>query len=198
MSHNPAMAGLATVRIHPSAEVAESATIGLGTHVWHGCQVREHAVIGAECILAKNVYIDAGVRVGCRVKIQNNVSLFHGVTLEDGVFVGPHACFTNDKTPRAINPDGTRKGASDWVVAPTLVRYGASIGAGAVIVCGVTIGRFAMIAAGAVVTRDVRDHGLVAGVPARLIGLVCACGERLADDAPAGQAVCCARCLREC
>lgn len=165
--------------IHPTAAVAEAARIGPGTRVWHWAQIRENSTIGSECIIGKSCYIDSEVIIGSRVKIQNNVSVYHGVMIEDGVFVGPHACFTNDKMPRAINPDGSLKGAHDWVVSPTLVRYGASIGANAVIICGITIGSFAMIAAGAVVTRDVPANGLVAGNPARLIGYVCACGHRL-------------------
>ncbi|WP_322815413.1 acyltransferase [Chloroflexus sp.] len=165
--------------IHPTATVDSQAQIGDNTRVWHWTQIREDVVIGSESIIGKGCYFDAGVRVGSRVKIQSNVSVFRGVTIEDGVFVGPHACFTNDKTPRAINPDGTLKGLEDWTVTPTLVKYGASIGANATIVCGVTIGRFAMVAAGSVVTRDVPDYGLVMGNPARLAGYVCPCGSRL-------------------
>lgn len=165
--------------IHPTATVDPQAQIGDNTRVWHWTQIREDVVIGSESIIGKGCYFDAGVRVGSRVKIQSNVSVFRGVTIEDGVFVGPHVCFTNDKTPRAINPDGTLKGLEDWTVTPTLVKYGASIGANATIVCGVTIGRFAMVAAGSVVTRDVPDYGLVMGNPARLAGYVCPCGVRL-------------------
>jgi len=168
-----------TFYAHPTADVSPEATIGDGTRIWQHCQVREDAVIGQSCILSKNVYIDAGVRIGDYVKIQNGISVYHGVTLEDGVFCGPHCVFTNDKQPRAINPDGTLKSATDWMVSTTLVRTGASIGAHATIVCGVTIGRWAMIGAGAVVTRDVPDHGLVYGNPARLHGFVCPCGEKL-------------------
>jgi UDP-2-acetamido-3-amino-2,3-dideoxy-glucuronate N-acetyltransferase len=127
------------------------------------------------------VYIDAGVRIGNNVKIQNGISVYHGVTLEDGVFCGPHCVFTNDRQPRAINPDGKLKSADDWVVSETLVKTGASIGAHATIVCGTTIGRWAMIGAGSVVTRNVPDYGLVYGNPARLHGFVCACGEKLPE-----------------
>ncbi|MCU0490879.1 MAG: N-acetyltransferase [Chloroflexaceae bacterium] len=169
----------AVVVIHPSAHVAASARIGSGTRVWHWAHVREDVNIGEECIVGKGCYIDVGVTIGDRVKIQNNVSVFHGVTIEDGVFVGPHVCFTNDKVPRAINSDGSLKLATDWQVTPTIVQYGASLGAGAVVVCGVTIGRFAMVAAGAVVTRDVPAYGLVVGNPARLLDYVCSCGQRL-------------------
>ena len=167
------------VRIHPSAEVSDLAEIGAGTSIWNQCQVREGARIGAGCILSKDVYIDAGVVIGDNVKIQNGVSIYHGVTLEDGVFCGPHCVFTNDRWPRAIRPDGARKGVEDWTATETRVCYGASIGAGAVVVCGVRIGRWALVGAGAVVTRDVPDHGLVYGNPARLHGFVCPCGQPL-------------------
>src|SRR3974377_800718 len=172
--------------VHPSADVSPKASIGEGTRIWQHCQVREGASVGRNCILSKGVYIDAGVRIGDNVKIQNGISVYHGVTLEDGVFCGPHCVFTNDKQPRAINPDGTLKSATGWLVRKTRVKMGASIGAHATIVCGVTIGRWAMIGAGAVVTRDVPDHGLVYGNPARLRGFVCPCGEKLP---PTGETV---------
>lgn len=164
---------------HPTADVSPRAAIGSGTRIWHQCQVREDAVIGRNCILSKDVYIDIGVHIGDNVKLQNGVSVYHGVTLEDGVFCGPHCVFTNDRLPRAINPDGSPKRGDDWALVPTLVRSGASIGAHATIVCGVTLGRWAMVGAGAVVTADVPDYGLVYGNPARLRGFVCPCGEKL-------------------
>jgi UDP-2-acetamido-3-amino-2,3-dideoxy-glucuronate N-acetyltransferase len=162
--------------IHPTAEVSSQAQIGAGTRVWNYAQIREDAVIGENCIIGKNVYIDFGVRIGDNVKIQNNVLVYHGLTIEDGVFLGPQACLTNDRFPRAITPDGQLKGADDWEVSSTLIRYGASIGASATVLAGLTIGRFAMVGAGAVVTHSVPDHGLVLGVPARLVGYVCRCG----------------------
>jgi acetyltransferase-like isoleucine patch superfamily enzyme len=168
-----------TYHIHPTAVVDPRAELGDQVRVWHWTQVREGVRIGAESIIGKGCYLDAGVQIGSRVKLQSNISVFHGVTIEDGVFVGPHVCFTNDKTPRAINPDGQLQTAQDWHVAPTLICYGASLGANATIVCGVTVGRWAMVAAGAVVTRDVPAYGLVVGTPARLIGYVCPCGQRL-------------------
>jgi acetyltransferase-like isoleucine patch superfamily enzyme len=125
------------------------------------------------------VYVDAGVSIGNNVKIQNYVSIYHGVTIEDGVFIGPHVCFTNDMLPRAINPDGSIKAADDWVLTLTLVKRGAALGANSTIRCGVTIGEWSMVGAGSVVTRDVPDFGLVIGNPARLYGHVCACGEKL-------------------
>lgn len=167
--------------IHPTAEVSPEASVGRGTRIWRQAHIREHALIGEYCNIGKGVYVDAHVCIGSNVKIQNHVSVFEGVTLEDGVFVGPHVCFTNDLFPRAITPDGKLKSAEDWVITPTLVKYGASLGAGSVIRCGVTIGRFALIGAGAVVTRDVLPHTLVFGNPARPHGFVCYCARLLED-----------------
>jgi UDP-2-acetamido-3-amino-2,3-dideoxy-glucuronate N-acetyltransferase len=165
--------------IHPSAEVTADAVIGPRTRVWHHAQIREAARLGRECIIGKGVYIDVGVRLGDRVKVQNGASLYQGVEIEDGVFIGPSVICTNDKMPRAITPDGKLKSATDWTLGRTLIRYGASIGAGAIILPGVTIGRFAMVGAGAVVTRDVPDYGLVIGTPAKLRDFVCPCGSPL-------------------
>ncbi len=165
--------------VHPQAEVEEGAHVGSGTRIWRQAHVRTGAEIGASCNIGKGVYVDTGVRIGSNVKIQNHVSLFEGVTVEDGVFIGPHVCFTNDRYPRAINRDGSLKSATDWQVTPTRVAYGASLGAACVIVCGVTVGRFALVGAGAVVTRDVPTHALVLGNPARLAGYVCSSAHRI-------------------
>jgi len=165
--------------IHPTAEVSPKANIGEGTRIWHHAQVREAVTIGKNCIVGKGVYIDFDVWVGDNVKIQNGAMLYHGLTVEDGVFIGPQACMTNDEFPRAITPEGELKGNDDWTVGPIVIRYGASIGACSVILPNVTVGRFALVAAGAVVTRSVPDHGLVVGVPARLVGYVCRCGRRM-------------------
>ena len=167
--------------IHPTAEISDGATIGSGTAIWHYCQIREGVEIGQNCILGKGVYIDFDVRIGDNVKIQNGASIFHGTTIESGVFVGPGAIFTNDRSPRAINPDGILKGNDDWEVGPILVRYGASIGTGAIILPDVTIGRFALVGAGAIVTRHVSDHALVYGNPARPRGYVCRCATKLIE-----------------
>ena len=167
--------------VHPTAEVSTEAQIGQGTSIWNQVRVREGAVVGEHCIIGSNAYIDCDVVIGDNVKIQNGALLYKGATLEDGVFIGPQACLTNDRLPRAINPDGSLKTEEDWTVGPILVRYGASIGAGAVLLPGVTVGRHAMVAAGAVVTRDVPEHGLVRGVPARLEGYICRCGARLRE-----------------
>ncbi|MBC7227814.1 MAG: N-acetyltransferase [Thermoflexales bacterium] len=182
------------VRIHPTAEVSPDAEIGAGTSIWHHAQIREGAVIGSQCVIGKGVYIDFGVHIGDHVKIQNYVSIYHGVTIQDGVFIGPHVCFTNDKRPRAVNPDGSLKGSEDWVVSETLVMEGAAIGANSVIVCGTTIGQWAMVGAGSVVTRDVPDYGLVWGNPARLQGFVCPCGEQLQESGPPGESGVLMRC----
>src|SRR5215213_10165274 len=142
-----------TYTAHPSAEVSPQATIGDGTRIWHHVHIRENARIGAECNIGRNVYVDFGVEVGDRCKIQNNVSLFHGSVLEAGVFVGPHSLLLNDRLPRAITPDGHLKGAADWTVSGVTVRYGASIGGRSVVVPGVTVGRWALVGAGSVVSR---------------------------------------------
>ncbi len=156
---------------HPTAEVAPDAFVGVGTKVWHYVQIREGARIGTECVLSKGVYVDTNVTIGDRVKIQNGVSVYQGVTLEDDVLVAANVAFTNDKYPRAFN--------ADWVITPTLIRRGASIGANATIVCGVTVGEYAMIGAGSVVSRDVPAFALVIGNPARVIGTVNEQGERV-------------------
>jgi UDP-2-acetamido-3-amino-2,3-dideoxy-glucuronate N-acetyltransferase len=168
--------------IHPSAEVEAGAVIGAGSKIWHLCQVRREARIGMDCVLGRGVFVDIGVQIGNSVKIQNYVSVFHGVTIEDGVFVGPHVCFTNDLAPRAINPDMSVKAVDDWTLTKTLVRAGAAIGANSTIVCGVTVGRWAMVGAGSVVTRDVPDYALVVGNPARILAYVTPAGERVATQ----------------
>lgn len=169
-------------RIHPTTTVDASAQIGDRTQIWLHCQIREQVRIGDDCILGKNVYVDSGVQIGARTKIQNNVSLFAGVTIADGVFIGPHVCFTNDLVPRAINPDGTLKAATDWQITETRVETGAAIGANATIRCGITIGAWAMIGAGSVVTASVPPYGLAYGNPARLHGWVTPGGERATFD----------------
>lgn len=185
-----------SVRIHPSSVVHEKAEIGDGTQIWLFCQVREGTKIGKNCVFGKNVYVDADVVIGDHVKVQNNVSIYVGVTIEDGVFCGPHVCFTNDKVPRAVNPDMSPKAAHDWEVTRTLVKKGAALGANATIVCGVTVGEWAMVGSGAVVTKDVPDHALVLGNPAHVVGWVCSCGKRLTIDDSTGRGTCtCGRTL---
>lgn len=169
----------ADIRVHPTAEVSPLAKVGKGTLIWHLTQVREDVTIGENCILGKNVYVDFGVSIGSNVKIQNNCSLFHGTTIKDGVFIGPHVVFTNDKVPRAINLDGSLKRNGDWEVGEIVVKKGASIGANSIILPGVTVGEFALIGAGSVVTKDIPSFALAYGNPAQVVGYVCKCGKKL-------------------
>jgi acetyltransferase-like isoleucine patch superfamily enzyme len=170
-----------TARVHATADVEADVSIGPGTSIWNRAQVRRGARIGAEVIVARDVFIDEGVTIGDRVKVENGALIYHGVTVADGVFIGPGAILTNDRYPRAITSTGDLARAGDWEVSPISLLGGCSIGAGAVVVAGVTVGSFAMVGAGAVVTRDVPNHALVVGSPARRIGWVCACGARLVD-----------------
>jgi len=161
--------------VHPSSFVDEGASIGAGTKIWHFCHIMAKTVIGAECNIGQNVVIGPEAAVGRGCKIQNNVSVYKGVTLEDEVFCGPSMVFTNVVNPRAAirRMDEAR---------PTLVKRGASLGANCTVICGVTIGRFALVGAGALVAKDVPDHALVYGNPAGIRGWVCACGEKLGPD----------------
>jgi acetyltransferase-like isoleucine patch superfamily enzyme len=171
-----------TARIVDSADVAESATIGDGSSVWHLAQVREDATLGEGCVIGRGAYIGTGVSLGDHCKVQNYALVYEPAKLADGVFVGPAAVLTNDTYPRAINPDGSLKSASDWEAVGVTIERGAAIGARAVCVAPVTIGAWATVAAGAVVTKDVPEFALVAGVPARRIGWVGRAGARLAQD----------------
>ena len=157
-----------TAAIHPTADIEINVAIGPGTRIWRFAHIRRGAVIGRDCNIGANVFIDVGVPVGDRVKIQNNVSIYEGVSLEDEAFVGPAAVFTNDLNPRATGP---------WRLTPTRVRFGASVGANATVICGNELGEHCLVAAGAVVTKDVLPHQLVLGNPARAGGWVCRCGE---------------------
>lgn len=143
------------VYIHPTAEVEKGAKVGAGTKIWHLCHVREDAVIGENCSLGRNVFVDSGVIIGNGVRVQNNVSIYRGVVIEDFVFIGPHVVFTNDKFPRAFPIPG------GWKVSQTLIKHGASLGAGTVVVCGNTVGELAMVGAGSVVCRDINPCELV-------------------------------------
>jgi UDP-2-acetamido-3-amino-2,3-dideoxy-glucuronate N-acetyltransferase len=160
---------LVDVQVMTSADVDPRAYVGPGTSVWHLAQIREHAEIGAGCIIGRGVYIGIGVRMGRHCKVQNFALVYEPAQLEDGVFVGPAAVLTNDRFPRAVEPDGSIKKAGDWDPVGVTVRQGASIGARAVCVAPVTIGRWALVAAGSVVVRDVPDFALVAGTPARFV-----------------------------
>jgi UDP-2-acetamido-3-amino-2,3-dideoxy-glucuronate N-acetyltransferase len=170
------------VRIVSSADVADSATIGSGSSVWHLAQVREDAKLGVNCIIGRGAYIGTGVTLGANCKVQNYALVYEPAVLEDGVFIGPAVVLTNDTYPRAINPDGSQKSAHDWEPVGVTIRTGAAIGARAVCVAPVTIGAWATVAAGAVVVKDVPDFALVAGVPARQLGWVGKAGVRLVQD----------------
>ncbi|MEV8376980.1 acyltransferase [Kribbella sp. NPDC056861] len=158
-----------TARIAASADVDASAQIGEGSSVWNLSQIRENAVLGKNCIIGRGAYIGTGVTMGDNCKVQNDALVYEPAVLEDGVFIGPAVVLTNDHFPRAINPDGTLKSASDWDAVGVTLRTGSAVGARSVCVAPVTIGRWATVAAGAVVTKDVPDFALVAGVPARRI-----------------------------
>jgi len=175
--------------VHPTALVEEGATIGAATRIWHQAQVRTRARVGERCIVGKGAFVDFDVVIGDDSKLQNYACVYHGVTLGRGVFIGPHVVFTNDLRPRATDPAFAPLGDGDWEVGETSVGDGAAIGANSTILPGIRIGTWAMVGAGAVVTRDVADYALVIGTPARRLAWVCRCGERLADDARA-----CARC----
>ena len=155
--------------ISKSAIVEKGASVGLGSDVWHYSIVRSGARIGKNCNIGSYVFIDKNVVIGDNCKIQNRATLFEGVCIGDGVFIGPHVCFTNDKYPRSLNDDGSKQGVGDWKLQGTYVLDNASIDAGAVIICGTTIGHYAMVGAGSVVTKDVDDNFLVVGIPARFV-----------------------------
>ena len=166
-------------RIMPTAQVDETADLGSGTTVWELAQIREKARLGTGCVVGRGAYVGAGVQIGDNVKLQNYALVYEPAVLGDGVFVGPAVVLTNDHNPRSVDPEGNQKRGGDWEAVGVVVDEGASLGARSVCVAPVRIGRWAMVAAGAVVTRDVPDFGLVVGVPARRIGWVGRAGVRL-------------------
>ena len=171
-----------TARVHPSADVEADVSVGPRTSVWHRAVLRNGASLGADCVIGRDAFIDEGVHLGNKVKVQNAALVYHGVTVEDSVFIGPGAILTNDRHPRAVTATGRLARDADWTVSPIVIAHGASIGAGAIVVAGCDVGRYAMVGAGAVVTHTVPDHAMVAGNPARGIGWACACGQRLIDS----------------
>jgi UDP-2-acetamido-3-amino-2,3-dideoxy-glucuronate N-acetyltransferase len=172
--------------VAPTADVDETAVIGEATRIWHLAQVRENARLGSGCIVGRGAYVGPGVLIGDNVKLQNYALVYEPARLEDGVFIGPAAVLTNDMFPRSVDVSGKLKRADDWHADGVVVREGASVGARAVVIPGCVIGRYALVAAGAVVTRDVPDFALVAGVPARRIGWVGRAGERLVEAEDGG------------
>lgn len=170
-----------SVTVKETAQVADTASLGEGTTVWELAQVREDATLGAQCVIGRGAYVGPGVRIGDRVKLQNYALVYEPATLGDGVFIGPAAVLTNDTYPRSVDPEGKLKRGGDWEAVAVHVAEGASIGARAVCVAPVRVGRWALVAAGAVVTADVPDFALVVGVPARRIGWVGRAGERLVE-----------------
>jgi len=174
----------ATAWIADSADVDPTAVVGDGSKVWHLAQLRDQVVLGSGCIVGRGAYIGSGVEVGDNSKIQNHALVYEPARLGAGVFIGPAVVLTNDTYPRAVSPDGTLKSADDWEAVGVTIEDGASIGARAVCVAPLRVGRWAMVAAGAVVARDVLDHALVAGVPARRIGWVGRSGHRLEESEP--------------
>jgi acetyltransferase-like isoleucine patch superfamily enzyme len=168
--------------VQPTAQVDESAQVGEGTSVWELAQIRENASLGSSCVVGRGAYVGPGVRIGDRCKLQNHALVYEPATLADGVFVGPAAVLTNDEYPRSVDPSGNLQRASDWQAVGVDVAEGASLGARSVCVAPVRVGRWAMVAAGAVVTKDVPDYALVVGVPARQIGWVGRAGRRLVQD----------------
>lgn len=170
------------IRIHPSAEVSSEALIGGGTKIWHQVHIREGADLGKNCIVGKGSYIDFDVKIGDNCKLQNGAMVYHPAVLEEGVFLGPGVIIANDKYPRAVNPDMTLKSVDDWEASAVKIGKGAAIGAGSIVLPGVKIGAWALIGSGSVVTKDVADHEMVVGHPARHIGYACYCGRRLDDE----------------
>ncbi|MGW5352782.1 acyltransferase [Streptomyces sp. NPDC004031] len=168
-------------RVQPTAQVDETAQVGAGSSVWELAQIREQAVLGTGCVVGRGAYVGTGVVIGDNVKLQNYALVYEPARLGDGVFVGPAAVLTNDQYPRSVDPDGKQKRGGDWEAVGVVVAEGASLGARSVCVAPVSVGRWALVAAGAVVTRDVPDFALVAGVPAKRLGWVGRAGVRLTE-----------------
>ena len=165
---------MSKVYINPTAIIDKEVRIGSGTKVWHFVHIMKDARIGKECVIADYVYVGRGVKIGNNVKLENRATVYEGVTIENKVFVGPHVTFTNDPYPRSFN--------KDWKILQTLVKEGSSIGAGTIIICGATIGEYALIGAGSIVTENIPPNALAYGKPARIRGFVCRCGRKLVTE----------------
>lgn len=174
--------------IDKTAIISEVANIGKNCKIWHFSHIRDNAVLGDDCIVGDFVYIDCNVKIGSKVKIQNSALIYHGAVIEDGVFVGPGVVFTNDKYPRAMNSKGALATDQDWEVSKTKVCSGASLGANCTLLPGITVGKFALVGSGSVVTKDVPEFSLVVGNPAKVVKRVCRCAK------PKGQGKQCLRC----
>lgn len=183
------------IYIHKTADIDSSAKIGKQTKIWNNAQIRENAKIGNNCNIGKDAYIDHDVTIGNNCRIQNQALIYYGTTIEDNVFIGPQVCFANDKFPRAVTDEGKPKTKEDWNVGFSKVEEGASIGAGSIILPGIKIGRWAIIGAGSVVTKDIPAHGLFFGNPAKFKGYVCICGGKLSQKS--GKLHICLVCGRE-
>ncbi len=183
-------------RFHKTADISPKSKIGTGTIIWNEAQVREKVAIGNNCVLGKGVYIDKDCRIGNQVKIQNYSSLFRSTIVEDFVFIGPYVCFTNDKYPRSSTIDNVLKTDSDWEHYTTTVQKGASLGAGVIVLPGITIGKYAMIGAGSVVVKDVEEQTLVIGNPATKHGYVCICGTIISKSLRKPKIMYCKKCQK--
>ncbi len=173
--------------IHKTTVIDDGCKVGEGSKVWHFVHIREGVSIGKECIIGQSVYLDSGVKIGDRVKIGNNCSIYRKCKIGNGVLIGPHVIILNDKTPRAVNPDGSLKGDKDWDIGRVEIGEGASIGAGSIVLPNVKMGSWSMVGAGSLVTKDVPENGLVYGSPTRLRGFVCKCGKTLSVGKSIGE-----------
>jgi UDP-2-acetamido-3-amino-2,3-dideoxy-glucuronate N-acetyltransferase len=182
------------IKIHSTADVSKNVKIGQNTSVWHQAQIRENVIIGDNCIIAKGAYIDNDVIIGNNVKIQNYASIYHITQIEDSVFIGPYVCITNDLLPRAINPNGSLKSNDDWNVGKSIIRTGASLGAGTIVTPGIEIGSFAMTGAGSLVAENIPSQALVYGHPAKIQGWVCKCGSIIAKSKKKPTNLLCKKC----
>jgi UDP-3-O-[3-hydroxymyristoyl] glucosamine N-acyltransferase len=185
------------IYIHPTAEVSLKARLGRETKVWHQAQIRDKVKIGNNCIIGKGVYIDENVSIGNNVKIQNYASIYHTSIIEDGVFIGPHVILTNDKFPRAINPNGNLKKESDWESGKIVIKKGASVGAGSIIITDLKVGEFAMIGALSLITKDVPPYSLFYGVPGVIHGYVCKCGKIITRSKTKPKSLLCPDCSKD-